>query len=1118
MQYGLYVSYDHHPTDTDVAALQATGASLTWRPRYIDYLRARGTFTQVQALAASAGIRRVECVEVLYAFNDIATRTLRARDAAGGTGSGTGLFPSVWRNVGVTGRGVVVGILDTGVNDAPDNAYPGHESLLGKFVGGGDFSNEDASLNTPVDSSANPRNAADPLGDYHGTHVAGTAVGSGGPGGILAPGAEPGRYAGMAPGARLVDCKVLTDAGEGGGSAAALEWCMAHANTVWGTDADGTVYRGVQVVNMSLGGATASDGTDANAVAVNAAVRAGIVVCVATGNDGKTAYMPSPASADLDISCGAFQDANSLQHDDDVVADYSNEGPRTDDGDSDHLDEMKPTVLGSGSDIVSALGDPTTDGTRYHNINGTSMATPTIAGLCALILSAHPGLTPDQVRTILQNTSDHRKDHGQQPPSAADPFHIDPNYHPSWGWGQPDAYAAVLEALDPTTTQVIAMSGTPALLGNQLQVQVRWTTQREVDVTHFDVYRAPDLGGYAGTLVAVSPPVTPTGHAEIARTGNRTPYSWTDTDPSLVAGSPYWYEVRWGDGQGRQHRTPAFRVGTDTPPVRARVAWVISHDAIDNDIFARIGSGTDPNHAAFLRPCGGSTAADSVKVVTPAGFGGGINRYFFHADLTDADAVGNFLPPSSANPWFLAVLEKGYVNTEGLVDSFSVTTYAGAVGTTARAQNPTTPTAEGQTTTFWIPLDPATSLNHAPVLQPIGSRSIGEGLALSIQAQASDPDGNALTYSTGPLPSGASFDAGARRLSWVPAFGQAGTYHVVFRVEDTQLAADSENVAITVTPRAPGSNTSPQLDPLADRTVSAEHVLRFTLTSHDREADVVTYGADSLPPRSGVDPQTGAFTWSPIGGDEGRYSARFWAHDPSGAADSETVVLTATPASARPLPAGCNPDTSHFAGTVGVDVQGMNNVFVTHPFGVGPGVAELRGILDWTGGPAIDLDLYLVDSAGNSVASGATATDDPEVATYATPAPGNYQWKVVAYDNPNPSQAYTIASVQCHSTATLGVDVPGRTGLSLAQNAPNPFFRSSTIRFALPQAGPVSLVVFDVSGRRLRTLADGPMEPGVHQRVWDGRTDGGTRVHAGVYFYRLVTNRGALSRQMILLP
>ncbi|TMQ47178.1 MAG: hypothetical protein E6K73_14055 [Candidatus Eisenbacteria bacterium] len=566
VSYGVYVGYDHPPTDGDVAELRAAGATLLWRPRYINYLRARASFTQIQAMAHASGVTRVEAWQVMYATNDNATRTFRARAADGGVGAG--VFPSVWKELGITGKGVVVGILDTGVNDATMGSYPAHESLIGKFVGGGDFSNPDESQNTPPDSSANPANSVDPLGDYHATHVAGTAIGSGGPQGFL-NGAAPGPYAGMAPGARLVDCKVLTDAGAGGGSAEALEWCINHRNTLWGTDPDGTVYRGIQVVNMSLGGISDSDGSDADCAEVNAAVKAGIAVCVATGNDGNTHYMPSPAAADLDIAVGALQDANSLQHSDDIVADYSNEGPRTDDGDSDHFDEMKPSVLGSGSDIVSALGDPTTDGKRYHNINGTSMATPTIAGLCALVRQANPNLTPLQVRDILQNTAEHRTDHGQQPPSASDPFHLDPNYHPSWGWGEPDAYAAVKEALNSNTTQVIAEGATPALIMGQLQVQVRWTTQREIDVAHFNVYRAPDLGGYAGNFASVSPDVTPTGSAVIERSPNRTSYTLTDTDPGLVAGTPYWYQVRWTGTAGGTHIEPAFRVTTDTPPMRA---------------------------------------------------------------------------------------------------------------------------------------------------------------------------------------------------------------------------------------------------------------------------------------------------------------------------------------------------------------------------------------------------------------------------------------------------------------------------------------------------------------------------------------------------------------------
>ncbi len=1113
LAYGVYVRYDHAPTELDVAALTGAGAELLWRPRYIPYLRARATFTQIQAIAALPGVGEVEAWQVMYPTNDIATRTLRARETAGGAGSN--MFPSTWRNLGVTGRGKVVGIIDTGVNDAPSNTYPGHESLRGKFVGGGNFSNPDASLNTPADSSANPMNAADAEGSYHATHVAGTAIGSGGPTGVLPPGSPPGPYAGMAPDAWLVDCKALSDAGVGGGAAEALEWCIAHRNTVWGADALGVTYRGVQVVNMSLGGVSASDGNDADCAAVNAATLAGIVVCVATGNDGKTAYMPSPAAADLDISVGAFQDANSIPHADDIVANYSNEGPRLADADSDHLDEMKPSVCGSGSDIVSALGDPTTDGTRYHNINGTSMATPTIAGLCALILQANPTLTPLQVRDILQNTAEHRTDHGKQPAGSADPFSLDPNYHPSWGWGEPDAYAAVKEAMNSAGTQVVSEGAVAAILAGQLQVTVRWSTQRESGVAAFSVSRAADAGGVAQQWATVSPAIAPTGHRIIERTSNRTSYVWTDLDAALVAGAAYWYQVRWTDTQGFAHVEPAFRITTDTPPLRARVTWVITHNALDNDVFARFGSGTDPNHAAFVRPCGGSTSADSSRTIIPVGFGTS-KRYYFHADLRDRDLVSGFLPPSAANPWFLSVLEKGYVNTEGIVDSFSVTVYETSGTTTYRSPQPSTATAEGQITTMWIPLNPATTLNHTPVLDPIGPRSVGEGLALAFQVHATDAEPPAVTLSVTGLPPGAAFDAPSGAFHWTPGYGQAGSYAITFHATDAMSAADSERVTVDVSARVPGSNTSPTLDPIVDPSGPAGASIVFTATAHDAEDDALQFAAAPLPPGAVFYPSTGNFAWTTFPEQAGVYHFTVHVTDSHAAADSQFVTVTITPAAAITA-SSCTPDTMTFTGTVGANAQGLQVTNATHSFMIEPGTAHVQGALNWTGGPAIDLDLYLLDANGNTVASGATATADPEHLTFANPAPGSYRWQVSAYDNPNPNEAYTVTSIRC-TGATLGTGVvEGPAAIALAQNFPNPFTRTSVIRFAIPRSQQASLRIFDISGRQLRTLADGPLQAGMYQRVWDGRSDAGERLAAGVYFYSLVTAEGTRNRRMVML-
>ena len=753
----------------------------------------------------------------------------------------------------------------------------------------------------------NPRHQADAELTYHATHVAGTAIGTGGPEGIR-NGAEPGFNAGLAPDARLVDCKGLSDAGVGFGSADALEWMIYHKFDSWGLTGADTVYRGIDVANLSLGGTDASDGSDADCAAVNAAHKAGIVVCVASGNDGNTNYMPSPAAADFALTVGAFTDDNTVNRLDDYVADYSNEGPRMADSDGDHLDEMKPNVMGSGTGINSALGDPTSDGRHYHHINGTSMATPTITGVVALVRSANPTLSADQVRQILMDTADHRRDRGQQPPSAADPFGIDPNYHPSWGWGQVDAYAAVKEAQNPASTQVIRIQATPQRGPDGFQIG--WTSQREVGLARYELDRAPDQSGAPGAWTTIDQVPVASPSMQIHAVPNRHPYGFTDLDPGLSASAYYWYRVRWIDVNGASHAEPPIRTRIVDSPVVARVRYSWTHDYSDGDLYVRFGTGTSTFAPQWFRQGLGAQSADSF-VVHPGVSYTGTHQYYFHVDLTADDMVGGYLPPSAANPWFLSVKEGGYVNTKGTVNDFSVTVFDGAGATTYAAPNPPTQTVEKQETTFWVPLDPATSPNHAPVLAPIGPRSIGEGLTLAFFANASDADnGQALTYSASGLPSGATFDANTRQFGWTPGFSAAGAYSVRFRVRDNALpiaAADSEDVTITVADRNPNDNLPPRLDPLTDRQGVVGEAMQFRITGHDPEGAALGFSATGLPTGATLDAVSGLFAWTPQPGQSGLHPVTFRAADPQSAADTASVFLVVSdPGAAAPPPGPCN--------------------------------------------------------------------------------------------------------------------------------------------------------------------------------------------------------------------
>jgi serine protease AprX len=156
------------------------------------------------------------------------------------------------------------------------------------------------------------------------------------------------------------------------------------------------VDRGVQVINLSLGGSGSSDGTDALSQTCNAAVSLGIVVCVAAGNEGPTARtVGSPGAAADVITIGATDRR-------DNVASFSSRGP-TRDG------RIKPDLCFPGVDIVAARATGTTMGSplgdRYTAASGTSMATPHASGLAALLLQARMGSSPARIKQVFMETA-----------------------------------------------------------------------------------------------------------------------------------------------------------------------------------------------------------------------------------------------------------------------------------------------------------------------------------------------------------------------------------------------------------------------------------------------------------------------------------------------------------------------------------------------------------------------------------------------------------------------------------------------------------------------------------------------------------------------------------------
>jgi hypothetical protein len=154
----------------------------------------------------------------------------------------------------------------------------------------------------------------------------------------------------------------------------------------------------------------------------------------------------------------------------------------------------------------------------------------------------------------------------------------------------------------------------------------------------------------------------------------------------------------------------------------------------------------------------------------------------------------------------------------------------------------------------------------------------------------------------------------------------------------------------------------------------------------------------------------------------------------------------------------------------------------------------------------IDLDVTAAIT-GNGTYSFALSGGSSDVVDY------------VSKEGTSPPQLVVVASqAAARAVETARGEVaPIRGEMVLHANHPNPFSTSTTIHFALPRAASTRLVVYDISGRAVRTLLDGMQEAGDRRVTWDGRDDAGARLGPGLYMVRLEAAGTRLTRKMSLL-
>ncbi|MGD2250741.1 MAG: S8 family serine peptidase, partial [Candidatus Methanofastidiosia archaeon] len=272
-------------------------------------------------------------------------------------------------SMGYDGTGISICVIDTGI-DAGHCDFPS-----GKIVAWADYVNGQSS---PYDDHG------------HGTHCSSIAAGEDSPKGV-------------APGASLMGAKVCTSGGQ-----------CSDSDIISGIDFG--VAQGADVESLSLGG-PGGDGTSATAQECNWAVDQGVAVVVAAGNDGSSCCTVGTPGDATKVNTVAASDKS------DGLASFSSRGPTTD-------GRTKPDITAPGVSIYAADSGTSCSDT---GMSGTSMATPHIAGVSALMLDANGSATPLQVKESMGAT-------------AIDKGNTDKDCH--WGWGRVDAYAAVNQIIN----------------------------------------------------------------------------------------------------------------------------------------------------------------------------------------------------------------------------------------------------------------------------------------------------------------------------------------------------------------------------------------------------------------------------------------------------------------------------------------------------------------------------------------------------------------------------------------------------------------------------------------------------------------------------------------------
>ncbi len=1004
----------------------------------------------------------------------------------------------VWNELGIDGEGVVVGIMDTGVDG-------NHPALSARWRG---FIADPSECWLDNSGQGTPDFPVD--NHYHGTHVMGTVTGL-----------APDDTIGVAPGALWIAANTIN---QGVGSEfdndviASLEWFADPDGNPLTTDDVPCVVQNSWGTYEPLGYPdcfsywwTAMDNCEA----------AGVVLTWSAGNEGSGAgTLRSPADR-ADSPYNAFSVGSTQYYEPYEISDFSSRGPSNCGGEF----AMKPEISAPGSNIYSAQ-----PGGGYQNLSGTSMAGPHIAGVVALMCAANPDIDVITVKQIMMETAIDKGAAGEDN---------------TYGHGFVDAYEAVLGVMGGlgTVSGTVTDAGTGLpLAGVQVGVIDR-PTSRITDVDGNFQFMLP-VGTWTLTfsLFAYGDETLIVDVIENDTVDGST--TMTALPTAVLSGLVYDYEGALVAGASVQvldtPLTPVYSNGSGfyTMDIPAGAVY---------DVVARAaGYGADQHTVDFQ----GSTTLDFTlpellaEDFETAGFmaypwvmGGSAdwvidssNPYegscsarsgvVSHNQQSDLEVTVEVTASSDISFWYKVSSEATYDFLRFYIDGAQIASWAGTVGWTQF----TYPVASGSRTFKWsYTKDGSVSTGDdagwvdyiefptlgepAHPIVTVAPASIEETVAPGDIEQASITLGNVgdadleyslgIQYNDGPAAGFGGPDGFG--YSWVDSDYAGGP---VYDWYDISGIGDVVGEGGNFGPFPLGFGFSYYGEIFDSIRVGTKGWLSFTSASGTYANQAIPNALEPnnmlAPFWDDLSPNFGGAVYYFADAGNDRFIVQWDAvwHFPDGPAETFQAILNADGSIVYQYHTVAVDDVC----TVGIEnaagTDGLQVIYNTGGY-LHDGLAirfAVESSLAW---------LSVAPSSGTVVPQGDVLID---VTMNAANLDEGVYYADLSVTTNDPANPVVLVPVTLTVTTGTGIDDELPRAAVFFGAVPNPFNPMTSLHFDLPRDSRVELKVYDVAGHLVRSLISGSRPAGANKVRWNGTDDGGHAVASGTYFARLVVD------------